>query len=339
MKLYRKTLNLLLAAIVLTGGLQADEVKKVAQTSMKWLALPVGARPVSMGSAYFCMLGSADNIFVNPAGTAYLERPHMSVTMLPWFADINQNSLALSVPLGNFGVFTGSFRQVDFGEQQGTILANTPEGWIYTDAFTPTALQVGLGYARRMSDRFSYGMHVSYARENLADIYYAPVLDGSKDDPEIDATQMGLVNLDFGVLYYTGFHDLRMGMTLKNFSEEQGYGNVGNPIPMDWRFGVAMDLLTLLPGESRTHKLTFAWDLSHPRDYSERLHFGLEYTFAELIALRAGYKTNYDEQNISFGAGLLPQRTLGSVTFGLDYAYLPFGILGDVQVFSFSLGF
>jgi hypothetical protein len=339
MKLYRKILNLLLVAMVLTSGLQADEVKKIAQTSMKWLALPTGARAVAMGSAYFCMTGSAENVFVNPAGTAYLERPHMSATMLPWFADINQNSLALAVPLGNLGVLTGSFRQVDFGEQQGTILANTPQGWEFTEPFTPTAYQVGLGYARRMSERFSYGLHVSYARENLADIYYAPVLDGSKDDPESKATKLSLTNLDFGVLYYTGFRDLRLGMTLKNFSEEQGYGNIGNPIPMDWRFGMAMDLMTLLPGESSNHKLTFAWDLSHPRDYSERLHFGLEYSFAELFALRAGYKTNYDEQNISFGAGLLPQRTLASVTFGLDYAYLPFGILGDVQVFSLSLGF
>lgn len=338
MKLRWKCLNLVLAAVFLTGGLQAQEVKKVAQTAMKWLSIPVGARPISMGSAYFCMLGSADNIFVNPAGTAFLETPQVSITRLPWFADISQNSLALSIPLGTMGVLSGSLRHVNFGEQQGTVLANNEQGWDYTDKFTPTAYQVGLGFSKMITDRFAYGLHLSYAREDLATVYYAEVLEGSIDEPETEDTNMGLYNLDFGVLYYTGFRDLRLGMTLKNFSNEQGYGNVGHPIPMDWRFGMAMDLLTLLPGGSDLHQLTFAWDLSHPRDYSERLHFGLEYSFADLVALRAGYKTNYDEENISFGAGLIPQTMLG-FKFGLDYAYLPFGIFGEVQVFSVSLGF
>lgn len=337
MKLRWKCLHLLLAAAILTGGLQAQEVKKVAQTAMKWLSIPVGARPISMGSAYYCMLGSADNIFVNPAGTAFLKTPEVSISLLPWFADINQNSLALSIPLGTIGVFSGSLRHVDFGEQQGTVLANNEQGWSYTDKFSPTAYQIGLGFSKMVTNRFAYGLHLSYAREDLGTVYYA-LAEGSRDAPDSTVTSMGLYNLDFGVLYYTGFRDLRLGMTLKNFSNEQGYGNVGNPIPMDWRFGMAMDLLSLLPGESNTHKLTFAWDLSHPRDYSERLHFGLEYSFADLVALRAGYKTNYDEEDISLGAGLIPQRMLG-LTFGLDYAYLPFGIFGEVQVFSVSLGF
>ena len=339
MNLSRRILTALLTAALLAGGLQAQEVKKVAQTAMKWLSIPVGARSIAMGSAYFCMQGSADNVFVNPAGTAFIGRPQVSISLLPWFADINQNSLALSIPLGNLGILSGSLRQVDFGEQQGTILANNVEGWDYTEKFTPSAYQVGLGYARRITDRFAYGMHMSYAREDLASVYYAPVLEGSMDDPQTRDTQMGLFNLDFGVLYYTGFHDMRLGMTLKNFSEEQGYGNVGNPIPMDWRFGMAMDVLSLLPGESNRHKLTLAWDLSHPRDYSERLHFGLEYVFADAIALRAGYKTNYDEEKFSFGAGLLPVRTLGSFQIGLDYAYKPFGVFGEIQVFSVLLGF
>jgi len=100
-----------------------------------------------------------------------------------------------------------------------------------------------------------------------------------------------------------------------------------------------MNVLAPFVNENTVHSLTFAFDLSHPRDYSERLHFGLEYSYQDLVALRAGYKTNYDEEDIAFGAGILPNYTLGWVQLGLDYAFIPFGVFGSVQTFSFSLHF
>lgn len=331
-----KFLHIILVVNIVISGLQAEGIKKVAQTSMKWLSIPVGARAISMGSAYYSMGGNAEDIFWNPASVGFLESPQISFTYLPWFADINQNSLAFAIPLGRYGVFAGSLRLVDFGVQQGTEIAPEEEaGFIYTKPFSPSAYQMGLGFTQRITDRFSYGLHMSYAKEELATVQSAPVIVVG-DSIITKSTRMGLFNLDFGVMYYTGFRDLRLGMSLKNFSEERGYGNVGNPIPMDWRFGMAMDILSLFPGGSEIHELTFAWDLSHTRDYSERLHFGMEYVFVDLVALRLGYKTNYDEENISFGAGLMP-KLIGSMKLGLDYAFVPFGILGSVQVLSISL--
>lgn len=339
MKRRGKYLRILLAVILLVGTLQAEEIKKIAQTSMKWLAIPVSARSLSMGSASFCLSGGADNIFSNPASTGFIEAPQLSIGNLPWIAGITQNAAVFALPLGNIGVLTGSFRQIDFGEQEGTVRSSNQQGWAYTEPFSPSAFQAGLGFSKRMTDRFSYGLHLSYARENLAEVNYAPVLTGSMDSVQYSDTDLDLFDLDVGVLYYTGFHDLRLGMTLKNFSEEKGYGNVGNPIPMDWRFGMAMDLLAMLPGDSDMHQLTFTWDLSHPRDYSERLHFGLEYVFAQMVALRAGYKANYDEEDLSFGAGLISPRIVGSLRFNLDYAYVPLGVFGSVQAFSVTLKF
>jgi len=329
----------ILLSLFLLNGIHAEGIKKLAQTSMKWLSIPVGARAIAMGNSYYSIVGRADALFWNPAGVGFVESPQVSFSYLPWIADINQHSLALAFPVGRLGVICGSLRYIDFGVQQGTRLAANEAGWDYTEEFTPKAYQAGIGYTRRVTDRFSFGLHLSYAGEELGTVYSAPVVGGSVDDPKSEPTNIGLFNLDFGVVYYTGFRDLRLGMTLKNFSEEKGYGNVGNPIPMDWHFGMAMDLFSLLPGESNSHKLTFAWDLSHPRDYTERLHFGMEYVFADLAAIRLGYKTNYDEEKISYGAGLMPNIGIGSMKFGLDYAYMPFGVFSEVHVFSIALNF
>lgn len=317
--------------------LHAQQMKKLAQTSMKWLSIPVGARPMAMGTAYFCMGGSAADLFWNPAGTGFVPTSQFFISYMPWIADIHQEAIAFAKPLRRFGVVSASVRYIDFGVQQGT--RRVDQDWEYTGEFSPSAYQLGLGFSQRITDRFSYGLHLSYAKENLGSVLYAPVIGGDFANPLKKSSTMGLFNVDFGILYYTGFHDLRLAMTLRNFSEEGGYGNVGNPIPMDLRFGMAMNVLSLFFDPNSQHKVIFAWDLSHPRDYSERLHFGLEYVFADLLALRTGYKTNYDEENISFGAGINSKVGLGSTKVGFDYAFVPFGVFDSVQVFSFTLGF
>lgn len=319
--------------------LQAQQLKKLAQTSMKWLSIPVGAKPMAMGNAYFSMGGSASDVFWNPAGTGFVASPQFFISHVPWIADINQEAAAFAMPFGRVGVVSASVRFIDFGTQQGTRLSSNPQGWEYTEEFSPSSYQIGVGFSQQITDRFSYGLHLSYAKENLGSVLYAPVLGGDFENPLNKSTSMGLFNIDFGVLYYTGFHDLRLGMALRNFSEEKGYGNVGNPIPMDMRFGMAMNILPLFFNVSLNHQLTLTWDLSHARDYSERLHFGFEYIFAEFVALRMGYKTNYDEENISFGAGLIPKFGIGTLKVGFDYAYVPFGVFDSVQVFSFAISF
>lgn len=325
--------------LFLIKGAWAVEFKKSAQTSMKWLSIPIGAKPMAMGGAYYCMGGSAGDVFWNPAGVGWVESPQVFFSHVPWIADINQEAAALAVPISRLGIVAASVRVIDFGVQQGTQIALNAQGWKYTEEFSPSAYQIGLGFIQQITNRFSYGVNISYAKEKLGTVYYAPVLSGDVENPLTESTSMGIVNIDFGVLYYTGFRDLRLGMTLRNFSEEKGYGNVGNPIPMDLRFGLAMNLLSLLLEEDSSHQLNFAWDLSHPRDHTERFHFGLEYVFEKFVAIRMGYKTNYDEEDIAFGAGIMPTIGIGSMKVGVDYAYVPFGVFGSIQAFSFSISF
>ena len=103
-----------------------------------------------------------------------------------------------------------------------------------------------------------------------------------------------------------------------------------------FRFGLAMDLTRFVMPESN-HSLTLAVDAIHPRDYSERMHLGLEYGFKNLVFLRGGYKTNYDEEDFSFGAGF--HYALGGIALTLDYSYLQFQHFDAVNMFSFDFEF
>ena len=79
-------------------------------------------------------------------------------------------------------------------------------------------------------------------------------------------------------------------------------------------------------------KLTVAFNMSQPRDFDQQYHVGLEYSFLDMIFLRAGYKINFDEEGLCYGAGFALSL------FRLDYSFNSFGdYLENVHRFSFGL--
>ncbi|NIT61129.1 MAG: PorV/PorQ family protein, partial [Aliifodinibius sp.] len=152
---------------------------------------------------------------------------------------------------------------------------------------------------------------------------------------EVENTLSALA-VDFGTAFYTGFKDLRVSMSVRNFSREIGYHEEDFPMPLTFSFGMAMDVLSLTKlGE--IHKLTLAIDAIHPRDYPERFNLGMEYWVGDLFAIRAGYKTVTDEEGLSAGLGF--KKTLGSMDVKIDYSYSDFGLFESVHRTSVGFGF
>ena len=82
---------------------------------------------------------------------------------------------------------------------------------------------------------------------------------------------------------------------------------------------------------SEKQSLRMALEALHPRSYPERLNFGLEYSFMDLGNVRLGYLFNYDERNLTYGAGI----KLGPLK--IDYALTPFGVFDSVSRISVSI--
>jgi hypothetical protein len=322
----------LLFIFCLSLNSQAENLKKIAQTGMKWLSIPIGARAAALGGAYTAMSDDITSIFWNPAGIAYTEGGHVLLNQTKWIADITVNAGALTYQYQNWGVFGLSYATADWGTLHGTQLANNSQGFEETGDFSPTNWALGLSYARKISDAFSLGGNVKYLYEKL----------GSGNIGEMDTggeqfeAKMNLFAFDIGTYYYTGFKDLRFAMSFQNFSAEKKYRAEQFPLPLTFKFGIAIDMFQFVSEESN-HQITLAMDAIHPRDYSERLHFGLEYSFRQMVYLRGGYKTNYDEEDFSAGAGL--HYGVGGLAFTLDYGYVQFKNFDAVQMFSFDFKF
>ena len=330
-KSWKLLIPLIIVIFLITMPAFAGGVKKIAQTGMKWLSIPVGARGTALGGAYTAMVNDASAVFWNPAGMALTEGRHIFLSQNKWIADITINAGALVYNAGDWGVFGASFSAVDWGTIHGTQRATTTTGFIETGDISPTDWAVGLSYARQMSSQFSFGGHIKYVHEQLGE-----TVEGTFDAPRTFSAEMSLVAFDFGTLYYTGFKDLRFGMSLQNFSQEKSYRAESFPLPLTFKFGVAMNVFNLWLDQP-DHNFTVAIDAIHPRDYSERLHFGFEYSFKNLVFLRGGYKTNYDEEDFTFGGGLLFE--IGNLGVGFDYSYLQFKNFDAVNMFSFDFKF
>jgi hypothetical protein len=86
------------------------------------------------------------------------------------------------------------------------------------------------------------------------------------------------------------------------------------------------------PVEGLNGEILLVGDAVLPEHGDSRVHFGLEFEYSRMLALRFGYRSGYDNQNVSIGLGAKVQ------SFRVDYAYVPFySDLGDTH--RISLGF
>jgi len=325
---------MLLITLLILGLIpqQVWAVKKLAQTGFKWLSIPVGARAIGMGAAVTTLDGDLTSIFWNPAGMAHIKNSGVSFSNVAWIADINHLAVSGGYKLNDRMVLSAQVISMNYGTLNATIRANNDKGYIDLGTFSPSGLAAGIGLASSISDKFSVGGVLKYCYEDLGSAYTSTDLAGGELN-EVKAS-LGVPAFDIGTLFYPGFADLRIGMTLANYSQEKSYVVESFPLPLTFKLGAAMDVFKLLDRGDH-QRLTLAFDLLHERDYTERIHLGAEYWFNDTIALRSGYKVNYDEQNFTLGVGL--KHDLGPLNFEFNYAFNNFTTFSPVHLFTLGL--
>jgi len=318
--------------------------QKVGSTSMQFLKVMPCARATAMGDAYSVLATGAEAVFWNPAGIALSDKNEVSLTYLKWIFDTQQGALSYSMPIGNIGSFGIQVQYVDFGEIPEALWASPYKDDILYPGLTgrtfhPFTYLVGLTYASQITEKFSTGISVKYARESLYDGQTHEATNASGESSMVNTWGAGVI-FDFGLNYNTGFRTVRLGAAMQNFGANVRYAAETSPVPIALRVGIAADLMgniaLLLPSEDS--KLTMAFDLFQPNDFAQQAHLGLEYVYGGVVAVRGGYKFNYDADGFTAGVGL--QQTITQTKFSFDYSY---GVLnynlGNVHRISLGAGF
>lgn len=287
---------------------------KAGRTSLQFLKIGVGARETALGEACVADLNNIDAIFWNPAGLSNFDGAQASFGYTSWFADLKIMSGAVGYNVEGVGTFAFSYISLDYGQLQEA-LVTSPTGNVDTrtgNNFSGSDLQVGLGFSRKFTDKLSIGVNLKYLREDLF-IYSSSVW-----------------AFDIGTYYNTGWHSIRLAMSAQNLSSPARWlstkeeSQQSYDLPILFRIGWSVDLIggddSFLGGSPDQHKITFNMDGLHSNDYGERVLMGLEYTAYDIFTLRGGYRFNYTEGNLGFGAGLKYQ--FGPVNLQVDYSYV-----------------
>jgi len=268
-------------------------------------------------------------------------RMHASVANMSFIADIGYSQASIAFrpsASANFGVVGVSLVAVDYGEFNHTIRANNDDGFVENGTYSPTAMSVGLGYARSFGDRFSAGANVKVV---IQDIGTGFATSQNFESGVIETTEdynVQAVAFDFGIVYATGFESLVIGMSARNFAGEQTYVRERFELPLTFQIGMSMNLVDLTYINPDMHSIQLHVDAQRPRDFAEHVRFGMEYTFMDLVSLRGGFEQLgvSNQQGFSAGAGL--RYAFGTVQFGADYAYSDFGDFGPVNRIGIQIG-
>ena len=339
----KKTIILILAFSFFTCfAMYAQEVSKVGTTAAGFLNIDVGARAVGMGGAFVAVASDVSSMYWNPAGVAHITNTEAMFCNTRWIADINFNYAAVGVNLGNVGAMGLNATFLTMDQMERTTIME-PDGT--GEMFDVGSYAFGLCYARKLTDRFSIGANFKYIHEKI----YHSSANG--------------IAFDIGTIFDTQFNGLRIGMSISNYGTKMQMGGrdmltqvdvdplvSGNnsninanlqtdsyDLPLMFRVGVSMDVLK---GAGNSN-LVLSIDALHPNDDVESVNVGGEYVLNEMFFIRAGYKSLFardSEDGLSLGGGLR-YRMAGAATLFVDYSYLDFGVLKEVQMFTLGLGF
>lgn len=324
--------------IVFMSGIQnlfgQQGVDYSGTSAANFLKIGVGSRPMAMGDAAIATINSPEALYWNVAGLTRINDDFsLSVSTMEWLVETRNSYVAAAYKIEGVGSVGMDLQYLDYGKiEETTVFDQDGTGRF----LTASDMAIGLGYARELTDRFSFGLKIKFINQNIAD------------------ASASAFAIDLGAVFTTSFFDnkFRFAAALSNFGTKMQFkgedlsvtyvvpDNPGNKqvpaelstiewdIPLLLRFGVSDIIL-----ETDQTSILVAYDLFDSRDYRIRHNVGTEIGLFKMFYLRGGYKFNYDEVNYTVGFGLDFQNIV-DYKLKLDYLFLDYGDFGTLNQFS-----
>ncbi len=324
-------------AAVVCGPASAQS--KTGTTVGQFLLIEPSARVAAMGNAGVTLFDEVTSAYYNPGALGRMPSSDLQFTHSPWLAGITYNHVSAGIRLGSANTLLLAVTSLNSGE----IDVRTVEQPLGTgERYDVQDVSMGLGYARRLTDRFSAGMQVNYVRETVWH------------------SSLSAVGFNFGVLYELPFRAY-LGASLSNFGtrgrfdgrdlrirydqDPNRYGDNSNlpaaltteefPLPVLFRVGVGLPVA--MGTRNEVHLVASAYQ---PSDNTQSVSFGGEWTFMDVLSLRGGYQHLFQqdaETGLTLGGGI--HYDVSQFGFRFDYAWNSYGRIGDVQRFTVGFSF
>ena len=305
--IYTIAILLVLTCIPIVAD-NTDIHENAGTRAMTFLKIGVGAKAIGMGESQVAATDDLYASYWNPAGLARLEKPQLALMHNEWFAGINHEFVGVALPLGSIGTVGASASFLSFGE----LLGRDPDG-NETSIFRPYDLAMIFSYARGFGKSFAFGANAKFLREQIA-----------------DETGTGIA-FDLGGLYTFPDMPLSLGFNAQHLGPRVTFIEEAFGLPVTFRFGAAYRLWN--------EALVLTSDIIRPADNDIAIGIGAGYTIGNILQLRTGYKYQLGGNDLGAVSGLTGGFGLKLLRFQVDYALVPFGVLGLTHRFSLVANF
>jgi hypothetical protein len=287
----------------------AKEIHENAGTrGAQLLKIGVGAKAVGMGESY---VAAADDVYAaywNPAGLSHVETSQLGFMHNEWFEDIRYEFLGYVQPIRDLGTLAGSLSYVSMGE-----LDKTDETGKEIGQFRPYDILLGLSFGKRLNNAISVGINAKFLRE------------------KIDVEKAQAFAVDFGGLYFVPNSSLILGVNVQHIGTKMKFVEESFSLPVNLKLGAAYRLID--------GALTFAVDANRPADNNPNMGLGAEYKMMGIVNLRAGYRYTIGGNDLGTASGLRAGIGVEIKDYKFDYAFVPYGELGQAHRISLVASF
>lgn len=333
-------IKLVLILSIILSGINAQTVSKVGTTAANFLKIPVDAIGTARGEAVVVGFNDPATVFYNPSTIALLKQTTAHFSYVNWYQGISLNYAAMNFPVAFGGILGFNVISMSSGRMEITTeLDQDGTG----DYFEVGALQVGVAFARELTDHFMIGANAKIIRESI-----------------YNTSAQGFA-LDIGGRYVTPWPGLILGFSISNFGTKmQMTGddllttvdpdplNSGNndiinayystdhfDIPLRMTIGTGLKVI-----ETDFLKFKVEVDGIFPSDNHQWMNVGADASFLNNLFHVSGGATHVflegNDPQIAFGGGL-SFRIIGGVVMGLDYAIQSHKYFNYNEHFSISL--
>lgn len=296
---------------------------KVGTSMGQFLLIEPSARFAGMGNTGVTARGEVLAAYFNAAAIGSLDRYSAQFTHARWFADISYDHVAVAMPLGgskgNVALSLTSLNSGDIDVRTVNAPLGTGERYRVSD------VSFALGYGRYITPLFSLGLQAHYVQETIWN------------------SSARTMVMSAGTLYRLGERGLEIGSSLNFFGTGARFGgrdlairfdadpdvhgdnstlpaeqSTGQfPVPVLFRVGLGLPLRPAIG-----HDIRLAIDAFHPSDNTESLSLGGEWSYRDLLALRAGYQNLFmSDSELGFTAGAGFRTRVGDTRLQADYAW------------------